>query len=174
MLRSAMLAPNPDVHRDRSFGLAIFGALSGRLIQRTDVGGYRKCLILLIASLVMLGLGWIWNPYFPINKKLWTSSFVLCATGWSMLHLVVFYLLVDLWGIKRIFFPFILIGMNPITIYFVAHKLISFSNISVFLFGGLAGLGSEPFHELIYRGGIVLTELLFLYFLYRKKVFLRV
>ncbi len=153
---------------------AIFGALSGKLLKQAEVGGYRKCLILLIAGLVMLGLGWLWNPIFPVNKKLWTSSFVLYATGWSLLHLTVFYLLVDLWGLKKIFFPFVLIGMNPITIYFVAHRLVSFGDISEFLFGGLASLGSEPVHALIYRGGIVLTEILFLYFLYRKKIFLRV
>jgi len=154
--------------------LAVLGVWAGQLLRLDRLGGYRKVFLLAAAGLILLILGYRWDQWFPIIKKLWTSSFILVASGWSFLLLAGFYLVIDVWRIRRIFFPFMLIGMNPITIYIVAHRLIDFNKISVFFFGGLASLAAEPYRPIITTLGVLVIEVLLLYFLYRKKIFLRV
>jgi len=153
--------------------LAVLGVWAGQLLRLDRLGGYRKVLLLAAAGLILLILGYGWDQWFPIIKKLWTSSFILVTSGWSFLLLAVFYLVIDVWRIRRIFFPFMLIGMNPITIYIVAHRLIDFNKISVFFFGGLASLTAEPYRPIIISLGVLIIEVLLLWFLYRKKTFLR-
>ena len=70
---------------------------------------------------------------FPINKNLWTSSFVLWTGGWSLLLLGLFYLVIDVWGWKKWAFFFVVIGTNAITIY-VGHSFIDFAAVGKLLF----------------------------------------
>ena len=154
--------------------LAIFGALCGALLKQTGSSHYKKCLWIFIAGLVFLGIGWLWNLGFPVNKKLWTSSFILVAAGWSLLHLTFFYLIVDIWGIRRLLFPFVLIGMNPLLIYFVSEKLVDFSSISTFFSGSLTSFIGGPLGTVIHCLIMLAIEVLFLYYLYLHKVFFRV
>lgn len=71
-----------------------------------------------IAGIGSLALGLLWNMSFPINKLLWTSSFALFAGGWSMLLLALLYWLIDVRGYRKWAFPFVVVGLNSITIYF--------------------------------------------------------
>lgn len=153
--------------------LAIAGALAGALIKNQAIGSHRKCLWMVIAGIVCLGLGLGWSFYFPMIKKLWTSSFVIYTIGWSLLLLTLFYLVVDVWGIKKIFFPLMLIGVNPLTIYLVSHRIINFKPISEFFFGGLARISGESLEPVVLNAGVIVCELAFLLVLYRKKIFLR-
>ena len=63
----------------------------------------------------------LWNLDFPINKNLWTSSFVLHVGGWSLLLLSLFYFVIDVLGYKQWAFFFRVIGMNSILIYISGH-----------------------------------------------------
>ena len=77
---------------------------------------------------------------FPINKNLWTSSFVLWTAGWSLQLLALFHLVIDVWGLRRWAFFFIVIGMNPITIYML-QAFVDFDGIAGVVFGRAAGHG---------------------------------
>ena len=76
---------------------ALLGCLTGQWLRRDDIGGKKKSGFMAIAGLVCLGLAWLWNINFPINKNLWSSSFVLHCAGWSLVLLSLFYLVVDVW-----------------------------------------------------------------------------
>jgi predicted acyltransferase len=154
--------------------LAIAGALTGNLLKKQNIKQYRKCLYIVIAGLVCLGVGRLWGMHFPMIKKLWTSSFVVYAIGWALLLTALFYLVVDIWKIRKIFFPFMLIGVNPITIYLGAHKVINFPYMTEFFFGGLIKMADDPLKPVILWAGILICEFAFLYILYRKKIFLKV
>ena len=104
---------------------------------------------------------------------MWTGSFVIYATGWSLLLLSVFYTIIDVLGFKKWAFGYVVVGMNSITIY-LAYCMISFGFTSKFLFAGAINFAEEPFRPVLSMIGVLLLEWLFLYFLYRKKIFLRV
>jgi predicted acyltransferase len=78
---------------------------------------------LLMGAATGLVLGNLWNVWFPINKNLWTSSYVLFTGGFAMAVLAACYWLVDVWGWKRWAQPFLWYGMNPLAIYFLASWL---------------------------------------------------
>lgn len=102
--------------------IALLGYWSGLLIQRhTGVGKPFVQLLLGGAALVALAL-W-WNDYFPINKKLWTSSFVLLTGGFSMIALALCLLVFDGLGLKRLARPFEIVGINAIFVYVGAALL---------------------------------------------------
>ncbi|OHB53863.1 MAG: hypothetical protein A2Y10_00320 [Planctomycetes bacterium GWF2_41_51] len=154
--------------------LAIAGALTGELLKKQNISQYTKCLYIAAAGFVCLGIGLLWGMHFPIIKKLWTSSFVVYTVGWSLLLTSIFYLIVDVWKIRKIFFPFLLIGVNPLTIYLCAHRVINFPYTAEFFFGGLIRISGETFKPIILCIAVLVCELAFLYMLYRKKIFLKV
>jgi predicted acyltransferase len=133
----------------------------------------RKAMLLAAISLACLAVGWLWDFVFPINKNLWTSSFVLFAGGWSVLALAVFYWIIDTQGYKRYAWVLAVIGMNSILIYLAQH-FISFDHTSEALFGGIFNYFSESTQSVLAAIGYVVVEWLFLWFLYTKKVFLKV
>ena len=110
----------------------------------------------------------------PLNKNLWTSSFVLVTGGLSFALLGLFYLLIDVWRLKVFFLFFIVIGVNPITIYLLEGRLIDFEQPAAFLFGGAIEGSLERWQGFLMATAIVGIEWLVLFFLYRKRVFLRV
>jgi predicted acyltransferase len=72
---------------------------------------------LLIGGAALIALAMLWDPYFPINKKLWTSSFVLFTGGWSMIALAACLFVFDGLGLKRFARPLEIVGMNAIFVY---------------------------------------------------------
>jgi predicted acyltransferase len=129
---------------------------------------------MMAGGLVLVGLGKGWGIVFPIIKNLWTSSFVLYAGGWSLLLLSVFYLVIDVWKLRAWSFPFVVIGLNSITIYMLAAGIINFQSMNEYFFPGIIRLFSEPVQPVISSLGYILCEWVFLYILYRNKVFLKV
>jgi predicted acyltransferase len=95
---------------------ALLGLLAGKWLT-IPASPWRKVSLLAAAGLLMLALGWAWHPYVPVIKKLWTSSFVLVAAGWSTLLLALFYTLIDVLGWRRGLAPFLWVGANPIALY---------------------------------------------------------
>jgi predicted acyltransferase len=155
---------------------ALLGALTGHFLisENRKLNGLKKGLIMLVAGLVLLCLGKLWSLLFPIIKNLWTSSFVLFAGGWSLLLLSVFYLIIDVWKIRRWSFPFVVIGLNSITIYMLAAGIINFQTMNEFFFPGIIKLFSEPVRPVISAVCFIICEWVFLYILYRKNIFLKV
>ena len=156
----------------------LLGVFAGLRLRRKDVSDANKLKALIIGGLLCLLAGWLWNFQFPVIKKIWTSSFVLVAGGWSFLFLALFYYIVDVrqrrgWGR-----PFVWVGMNPITLYLVSAVL-SFHEVARRLVGGSV---QAWLNERVVRGGgeivievtQVLLILLLARFLYQRKIFLRV
>jgi predicted acyltransferase len=116
-----------------AIGTALLGVLTGCWLFSAQPGG-RKVLGLLVAGGVLLGAGMAWDASFPIIKKIWTSSFVLYAGGWSLLLLGAFYLVIDVFGWQAWARPFQWVGANPIALY-LASGLGFFSNVAERLVG---------------------------------------
>ena len=95
---------------------ALLGLLAGRHLTGT-ASPSRKAGTLIAVGILMLALGWAWHPFFPVIKKIWSSSFVLVAAGWSALLLGSFYFIVDVLGWRRGLSPFLWVGSNPIALY---------------------------------------------------------
>ncbi len=154
-----------------AIGTALLGVQAGHWL-RSDRSPNRKTLGLVIAGVASLLVGFIWSFNFPIIKNIWTSSFVLFAGGWSLLLLALFYWVIDVKGYRRWSFFFKIIGVNAITIY-VAWHLFKFGTITtIFVHGFIHHLG--PAEPIFWAVSVYMTGWLFLYFLYRKKIFLKV
>ena len=114
-----------------------------------------------------------WGHVLPINKSLWSSTFVLAAGSYSVAMLALFYWITDVMGWKRGMFFFEVVGLNSITIY-MAQKLIDFDRANKFLFGGVASLFPDKASGVVLAVGYIAVVWLFLYFLHRQKVYLKV
>ncbi len=154
----------------------ILGALTGLFLREATLNWTktRKGLIIGGIGIVLILLATLWNPLFPINKKMWTSSFVLCAGGSSLILLSIFYLIIDAWQFRKWAFPFVVIGMNSITIYMIQPAFGGFAGFKDFVFSGFIHLFSEPVQPVLDATAYVFTGWLVLYFLYKKKIFLKV
>src|SRR5438270_1389108 len=75
----------------------LLGVFAGTLLKSGSVRDYMKVVWLVAGGVVLVALGWLWNEQFPVIKKIWTSSYVLVAGGYSCLLLAGFYLVVDIW-----------------------------------------------------------------------------
>jgi len=149
----------------------LLGALAGHWL-RSRQSGNRKAAGLAIAGVVSLLVGLLWGLVFPIIKIIWTSSYVLFAGGWSLLLLALFYWIIDVKGYSKWAFFFVVIGMNPITIYFL-QGFVDFDGIAKFFLLGVAE-HAELFKPLILPFGALLIRWLFLWFLYRHRIFFKV
>jgi predicted acyltransferase len=127
----------------------------------------------MLAGLIATLAGYVWGFFFPINKNMWTSSYVLFAGGWSMVLLAVFYYIIDVAGYKKWSSPMVWMGMNSILIYMAAHGLVNFESTSAFLFGGIINLFPDTWHNALLWTGVAFIQFALLYFLYKKKLFLK-
>src|SRR6476660_5714859 len=100
-----------------AIGTGLLGILTGSMLKNSPITPQRKALLLAVAGVMFLGIAQLWNLDFPINKNLWTSSFVLQVGGFSLLLLSLFYYIIDVLGYKNWSFFFRVIGMNSILIY---------------------------------------------------------
>ena len=144
----------------------LLGVLAGEWLRSPRRGEAARVVGLLAAAGAALTAGYFWSYWFPINKNLWSSSFVLWAGGWSLMLLALFYLLIDVLRLRRWAFVFVIIGTNAITIY-LACRFIDFNAVGHLLFG------HAPVHGLVLNQVGLLVEWLMLYALYRRRVFLR-
>jgi predicted acyltransferase len=175
-LHRAVYDPEGILSTIPAIGTAMLGVFTGQFLRWNSSRWtmLRKSLVLGIAGMVLLGTGALWNLVFPINKNMWTSSFVLYAGGWSLILLFVFYIIIDVFGLKKWSMPFVWIGMNSILIYMASHGVVNFESTAVFFFGGLIKFTPEAWHTVWVGSGILLIQMALLYFLYKKKWFLKV
>ncbi len=154
---------------------ALLGMFTGEFLMSDYLKDkpIRRVVYMTVAAVILMILGKLWNIVFPINKNLWTSSFVCWVGGLSLLLFSIFYLIIDVWGLRKWAFFFVVIGMNPITIY-MAERIVNFRSASRFFFSGFAALLPESWTPLVDAIGITAVGWVFLYLLYRKKIFLRV
>lgn len=154
----------------------LLGALAGAWL-RSARGPWQKAAGLAASGAASLALGTAWGSWFPVIKNLWTSSFVLVAGGWSLLLLALFYTAIDAIGWRRWAFPLVVVGVNAITIY-VVPRFLDFDRLSRFFLGGVYELSDRwiagDFTPVASAIGVLIAKWLFLYYLYRRRIFLRV
>lgn len=148
---------------------ALLGTLAGARLRRVGRPRARTVLELACAGLVLLLCGWGWGRFQPINKNLWTSSFVLWTGGWSLLLLALFHGLVDVLGWRKAAFPLVVLGANPITLYLLDH-FVAFDAVSAFLLQHEPVLVDATVVALVAVG----MRWLVLWALWRRRIFLRV
>jgi predicted acyltransferase len=158
-----------------AIGTALLGMLTGDFLLSKYLNDkpLRKVLYMVLAAIALMIIGQIWNLFFPINKNIWTSSFVCFIGGLSLLLFSIFYLIIDVWQYKKWAFFFVVIGLNPITIY-LAGRIINFRSAARFFFGGFNAILPESWGPLVDAIGITAVGWVFLYILYKKKIFLKV
>ena len=160
-----------------AIGTCLMGVFAGLLIRSVRIGDQEKVFWLIGAGLVSLGIGFLWGQQFPIIKKIWTSSYVLVAAGWSALLLSAFYQMVEIWKWERWVQPFIWVGSNSIAIY-LANNIIGFGRLANRFCGG--DLSDFLDHSIAPGAGDLLRAIVaiaigltLVAFLYRRKIFLR-
>jgi predicted acyltransferase len=163
-----------------AIGTCLLGVFAGFLLRDQSVEGKRKVLYLIGAGLAAAVVGWLWNFQFPVVKKIWTSSYVLVAGGYSAMLLGLFYWLVDVRGYNRWCRPFIWMGMNSITVYLASNLMGGGGWVKLgqrFAGGDVLSFMDSHIHRgmgetLVSIAGLALA-FWFCYFLYKSKIFLR-
>jgi predicted acyltransferase len=151
--------------------LGVFAGLWLRDAKRSD---RTKVCWLAAAGAAMVALGWLWDLQFPVIKKIWTSSFVLVACGYSCLLLALFHYVIEVRGWRRWARPFVWIGMNPITLYLLCN-LVDLGQIAHrFVGGDFARLCFGRYGDLAAAAVAMAMVFGIAGFLYRRKIFLRV
>jgi predicted acyltransferase len=156
----------------------LLGVFAGLLLRNSRFDAQKKSLWLICGGVVLVAAGWLWGIQFPVIKKIWTSSYVLVAGGYSALLLGVFHHVIDVWGKQRWATAFVWIGANAITLYF-ADSIIGFERLAHRLVGGDVGRWLD--HSLTIGAGHLVAACVGLTiavalarFLYQRKIFLRV
>lgn len=98
----------------------LFGVLVGAYLKRKEVETATKIAWLFSVGILAVLAGLLWDLQFPINKALWTSSYVLYTGGLATITLALCYWLIDVQGYKSFTKPFVVYGVNAITVFFLS------------------------------------------------------
>lgn len=153
--------------------ITVFGAWAGDILRNSNTKQMVKIKYMVIIGISLIALALLWNMHFPINKRLWSSSFILLTSGMGFLALSLFYWIIDIKGYKKWAFFFIVIGMNSLAVYYAYH-FIDFYHTSKLLFSGLYSITPEKWHSTFEALGALLLVWLLMYFLFKKKIFFKV
>lgn len=158
----------------------LLGIFTGLFIRNQKVSDREKVIGLIGAGVISACIGWMWGVEFPVIKKIWTSSYVLVAGGYSAILLGVFYWIVDVKKWRTWCQPFVWIGMNPITLYLTSNFMggLGFEKLALRLAGGpvkgfLDTHVAAGFGQLFISLVAVALFIWFAKFLYDRKIFLR-
>lgn len=160
-----------------TLGTMILGLIAGRTICSQRVAWAKVKWLALAGCLgLVAGAGLSWLGVCPIVKRIWTPSWVLFSGGWCLLIFAGFYLVIELLSCKRWAVPLVVIGMNSIAAYLIAHLTVSFISESLTTHIGQNPFrGCGPMYAPLLEGGLVLLiQWLILFWMYRRKLFLRV
>ena len=155
----------------------LLGVFAGLLLRNDRYADRKKVVLLVAAGIIAISAGWIWNLQFPIIKRIWTSSYVLVAGGYSAIMLGLFYWVIDVLNYRKWCGPFLWLGMNSITVY-MACNIVDFRNLAERFVGG--NIKSLLDTHVVKGSGDLIVVLFALFlvfslmrFLYRNKIFLR-
>lgn len=171
-----------------AIGTCLFGVLAGIWMRKKEVDQPTKVAWLFTAGVAAVILGLLWDLQFPINKALWTSSYVLYAGGLASIGLALCYWLIDVQGYKKFTIPFVVYGVNAITVFFLAGLMPRVLNfIKINNADGTKSPLLEKFYNtfytpffspvnasLIWAISYVLGFFVLLYFMYKKNIIIKV
>lgn len=166
-----------------AFASCLLGVFAGLLLQDKKLDGAMRSALLASGGIGLLVVGYAWGVQFPIVKKLWSSSFVLVAGGWSALLLATFHYLIDVRGYRAWAVPFTWIGTNALTIYLISNMThlecgSAFDHLAERFVGGPvstfldASLGAHAGELAVTLLGLAFCFLL-CRFLHQRRIFLR-
>lgn len=159
-----------------TLGTMILGLLAGQVL-RDDQKPRDKLRWFVSIGLAMLAAGWVLGAVgaCPVVKRIWTPSWVLFSGGWCFLLLGSFYAALDVVGRRSWAFPLVVVGANSLAAYLIAHLWPQFIRESLTTnFGSdLFRLAGPAYEELLIGGAILLVEWLVLWWMYRRKIYLK-
>jgi len=166
-----------------SLATMIFGLLAGGLL-RSDRPQKQKLLWLIGAGLAALAVGWLLGMTIcPLVKRIWTPSWAIFSTGWTLLMLAGFYAAIDMAGSRRWAFPLVVVGANSIAMYCMSQQMKPWvkanlmRHVGSFLEGALGPMSTEfkgIYLPMIQSSAILLVLWLICWWMYRNKIFIRI
>lgn len=162
------------------------GLLVGRfLMKQTNQRTVMQTLA--IAGVAGIGLGWLWDLVVPLNKILWSSSFAVFTSGWSCLVFLLFYWVIEVRKMSKMAFPLIVYGMNAITLYVFTGLLVrwvmlswkvsyngAMTSLTGYFYKSFASLAGPTLGSILYSTMIIFIGWLLCYWMYQRKLFLKV
>ncbi len=160
-----------------TLGTMILGLIAGNVF-RSKRDPLSKVKWFVIAGLIGLISGWLIGSLgvCPVVKRIWTPSWVLFSGGWCFLLTAGFYTLIDVKGMKRWAFPLVVIGMNSIAAYCIAELLHGFTSATLKTHLGQNSFKvfGEAYEPLLVGGCVLIVYWVVLFWMYRRKIFLRI
>jgi len=155
----------------------LLGVFAGLFLKNQRADDRRKVIVLLAMGAASVVAGFVWSAQFPVVKKIWSSSFVLVAGGYSAMLLGLFHWIVDVLKFQTWCRPFVWIGMNPITLY-LTENIVGFRRVATRLLGGdvkqfFDTAVTNGFGDLMLSLGEIGLAILLAWWLYQRKIFLR-
>jgi predicted acyltransferase len=153
-----------------SLASTMIGVLAGYWLC-TNRSGNQKTMGFILAGVILVVAGWVWGQFFFISRNVWTSSFVLYSSGWSLIAMALVYWIIEVKGCNKWSYVFVVIGMNSVTIW-VAQRLVDFKFTADAMFLGVSKYFGD-LQPLFLALCLVGIKWLFLWFLYKRSIFLR-
>jgi predicted acyltransferase len=165
----------------------LFGVLTGHWL-RSNKTQYEKVAGMFVAGMCCIVIGWAWHPFFPINKSLWTSSYVFFTAGMALQALAFCYWLIDIKKYRRWAKPFVVFGVNAIALFvgsglmakLMGLHLVSASDgnrvtLKSWIYDGVFAPCFSPQNaSLAFAIAFILLWLGLMWILYRRKIFIKV
>lgn len=160
-----------------TLGTMIMGLLAGNVLRSSREPSARLrwfavAGVLCIAAGTLLG----WLGICPVVKRIWTPSWTLYSGGWCFLLLGLFYRTIDVCGRTRWAFPLVIIGVNSIAAYLIAHLFKAFiaKNLLTHLGQDVFRIFGDVYEPLLHGLAVLGLMWLILYWMYRRKLFLKI
>jgi predicted acyltransferase len=160
-----------------TLGTMILGLLAGEWLQGKGSKEQKlRGLVIAGTGLLLLGLVCQWAGICPIVKRVWTSSYTLYSGGWVVLILAGFYALLEWQGWRRWAFPLVVVGMNSIAVYVMSWTMSGFFGKALdrHLGRAIAVMAGPTFQPVLHGFAVMLIFWLILFWMYRRKIFLRI
>jgi heparan-alpha-glucosaminide N-acetyltransferase len=160
-----------------TLGTMILGLIAGTVLRRAREP-LAKIRWLAIAGIAGLFSGWALDALgiCPVVKRIWTPSWVLFSGGWCFLLLATFYWVIDILKFKGWAFPLVVVGVNSIAAYVIAHLFEAFieKNLTTHLGTGIFNAFGPAYQPLLHGLATLTVMWLILYWMYRRKLFLKI
>jgi predicted acyltransferase len=166
----------------------LLGVLTGHRLRCANRTPLQKVVEMFVAGACCIVAGWAWNAWFPINKSLWTSSYVLFTGGIALQFLALCYWVIDIKGYRAWTKPFVIFGVNAIALFVgsgIMARLLGLIKVprsdgsrvalKTVLHNTLFASWASPINaSLLFAVSFILLWLFLMWLLYRKKIYIKV